>query len=99
MRKNVLKKIKGIKLAFIFGSYAKGKEDSLSDIDLMVIGRPTEDELISEILKVEKKLSREVNYHIFSLADWKKRIKGDNSFLKNILSQAKIFLIGNENEL
>lgn len=97
--KNAFKKINGIKIAFIFGSYAKGKEDSLSDIDLMVIGRPTEDELISEILKVEKKLSREVNYHIFSLADWKKRIKGDNSFLKNILSQAKIFLIGNENEL
>ncbi|MCK4401009.1 nucleotidyltransferase domain-containing protein [bacterium] len=97
--KNALKKIKGIKLAFIFGSYAKGKEDSLSDIDLMVIGKPSEDELISEILKVEKKLSREVNYHIFSLADWEKRIKGDNSFFKNILSQAKIFLIGDKNEL
>ena len=97
--KNALKKNKGIKLAFIFGSYAKGEEDSLSDIDLMVIGKPSEDKLILEILKVEKKLSREVNYHIFSLADWEKRIKGENSFLKNILSQAKIFLIGDKNEL
>jgi len=97
--KNALKKIKGIKLAFIFGSYAKGKEDVLSDIDLMVIGKLSEDELISEILKVEKKLSREVNYHIFSLTDWEKRIKGDNSFLKNILSQTKIFLIGDKNGL
>ena len=47
--KNALRKIKGIKLAFIFGSYAKRKEDSLSDIDLMVIGKPSEDELISDI--------------------------------------------------
>jgi len=97
--KNVLKKIKGIKFAFIFGSYAKGKENSLSDIDLMVIGKLNEDELISEILKVEKQLSREVNYHIFSLTDWKKKLKENNSFLKNILSQSKIFLIGNKNDL
>lgn len=97
--KNALKKIKGIELAFIFGSYAKGKEDSLSDIDLMVIGKLNEEELISEILKVEKQLSREVNYHIFSPTDWEKKLKEKKSFLENILAQPKIFLIGNQNDL
>lgn len=97
--REILKNIKNIKIAFIFGSYAKGKEDSFSDIDLMIIGKPDEDKLISEIIKVEKELNREINYHIFSPTDWKKKLKERDSFLENILSQPKIFLIGNKNEL
>jgi predicted nucleotidyltransferase len=94
-----LKKIKNIKVAFIFGSYAKGKEDSLSDIDLMIVGTPDEDLLVSKIAKLEKQLNREINYHIFSEKDWKKKIKEKDPFLENILSQPKIFLIGKNAEL
>jgi len=97
--RETLKKIKNIKIAFIFGSYAKGKEDSFSDIDLMIIGKPDENKLISEIIKIEKELDREINYHIFSPADWKKKLEEKASFLENVLSQPKIFLIGNKNEL
>jgi len=97
--REILKNIKNIKIAFIFGSFAKGEEDSFSDIDLMIIGNPDEDSLISKISKLESQLGREVNYHIFSLADWKNKLKAKNSFLENIVSQPKIFLIGDENEL
>ena len=94
-----LRKIKNIKIAFIFGSFAKGKEDTFSDIDLMIIGNPDEDLLVSKIIQLEKQLDREINYHIFSEADWKKRLKGKDSFLENVLSQPKIFLIGKKDEL
>ncbi len=97
--KNALKNIKDIKVAFIFGSFAKGEEDALSDIDLMIIGQPDEDMLIAKISKLENQLSREINYHIFAPINWQKRIKKKNSFLKNILFQAKIFLIGDNNDL
>jgi len=97
--KKALKKLKNIKVAFIFGSYAKGKEDSFSDIDLMIIGTPDEDKLILEIMKIEKKIEREINYHIFSISDWRRKLKQKNSFLKNVLAQPKIFLIGNKNDL
>ena len=97
--KSALKKIKGIKIAFIFGSYAKGKEDSFSDIDLMIIGNPDEDTLVAKISKIEERIGREVNYHILSHSDWKKKVKEKNSFIKNILIQEKIFLIGNQNDL
>jgi len=97
--KDILREIKNIKSAFIFGSFAKGKEDSYSDIDLMIIGKPDEDELISKISKLESKIGREINYHIFSSSDWKKKIQEKDSFLENILGQPKMFLIGNENEL
>jgi predicted nucleotidyltransferase len=92
--KEILKGIKNINIAFIFGSFAKGKEDTFSDIDLMIIGDPDENELVSKIIEIEKELDREINYHIFSPIDWKKRLKEKDSFLENVLSQPKIFLIG-----
>ncbi len=95
--KELLKKINKIEIAFIFGSYAKNKEDSFSDIDLMIIGKPNEDLLIEKICQLEKLVNRDINYHIFSKKEFKN--KKNNDFVKGILSNPKIFLIGDENEL
>jgi len=87
--KKELGKIKGIKRAFIFGSYAKSKEDSLSDIDLMIIGDIDEDLLISKISKLEEALRREINYHLISEEEWNEKSKKD-SFVKAIVDDPKI---------
>ena len=97
--KDLLKNIKNIELAFIFGSFAKEEEDTYSDIDLMIIGNPNEDELVSAISKIEVKLNREVNYHIYTFSDINKKVQKGNTFINNVLSEPKIFLIGNKNEL
>ena len=97
--KDILKNIKNIELAFIFGSFAKEEEDTYSDIDLMIIGNPNEDELVSAISKIEVKLNREVNYHIYTFSDINKKVQKGNTFINNVLSEPKIFLIGNKNEL
>lgn len=97
--KNALIRIENIKIAFIFGSFAKKNEDSLSDIDLMVIGGPNEDLLIQETSRIEKNISREINYRIFSPEDFRKALKFGEVFIEEILKNPKIFLIGNENEL
>ena len=95
----VFKKIKNTKIAFIFGSFASGKEDTYSDVDLMLMGNPDEDILISKISSIEKKIGREINYNIFSVEDFKKGLKGNEVFLEEILENPKIFIVGNENEL
>ncbi|MBU1178149.1 nucleotidyltransferase domain-containing protein [Patescibacteria group bacterium] len=97
--KEQLKKIKNIDQAFIFGSYAKGKEAAISDIDLFIIGQPDENELIVKINKLERELDREINYHIYSQKDLNKEKKGGNSFTKTVLSEKKIMLIGGKNDL
>lgn len=97
--KSALSKIEGIGTAFIFGSFAKRNEDFLSDIDLMIIGNPDENLLISEIIKIENKIVREINYHIFSPEEWAKRMKQKDNFIRNVLLGQKIFLIGNKNGL
>lgn len=97
--KKMLEKIGNIKISFIFGSFPREKEDQYSDVDLMIIGSPDENKLILQIRKLESQIDREINYHIYSPSDLKKRIKQKNSFIENILFGPKIFLIGNENEL
>ena len=97
--KDALEKVKGIEIAFIYGSFAKEKEDQFSDIDLMIIGNPNEDILITKISSVEEKLKREINYSIFSLDDFKKGLKKKEVFLEEIISNPKLFIIGNQNEL
>lgn len=87
-----LKKIKGIKRAFIFGSFAKNKEDSISDIDLMIIGNIDENLLIAKISKLEELLRREINYHIWGQKEFEKKAKTE-SFIQTILEEPKIELV------
>ncbi|MEK7203058.1 MAG: nucleotidyltransferase domain-containing protein [Patescibacteria group bacterium] len=90
--KKELKKVEGIKQAFIFGSFAKGEEQSASDIDLMIIGKVNEDLLIKKISQLEFLLKREINYHLFSETEWQKKFK-TNSFLKAVVNGPKIKII------
>lgn len=97
--KEFLEKIDGITLVFIFGSFAKEKEDQFSDIDLMIVGNPDESIIISRIFKVEEKLAREINYSIFSEKDIQKGLRKKNVFLENVMENSKIFIIGDQNDL
>lgn len=97
--RKTLQKITGIESAFIFGSFAQGKEDAQSDIDLMVLGHPEEDEIVLAVSKLEKALDREINYHIYSRTEFGKKVQGKESFVHSIMRHPKIFIIGHEKEL
>lgn len=81
--KKEVTKIKGLKYAFIFGSYVKGDFGSNSDIDLFVIGKINEDDLFPRIRKIEESINREINHHLYLEKEFLKQIK-TNSFLQNI---------------
>ena len=96
LEKNLLQ-IKGIKKAFIFGSFAKGTEYAGSDIDLLIIGTINKDKLNEKLRLLEDILQREINYHSYTLIEFNKK-KNKDDFLKNIVNGPKIELIGkNEN--
>ena len=90
-----LSDLNGISKAFIFGSFADGTMDALSDIDIIVVGNINEDILIEKISRLESKFEREINYHIFSDKEFIKRKKEKDSFISRILTKPTIFLIGN----
>lgn len=86
-----------IKFAFIYGSTASGEDKKCSDIDLMIIGSPKMEELTPLISKAESKLRREINYSVFSESEFLS--KKSSAFIKNVLNNKKLMLIGDTDEL
>jgi len=88
-----------IRLAFIFGSVAKRAEDRFSDIDLLVVGDITFGDVVDLISTAEEALSRELNPVVYTLAEFNKRLSENHYFIRDILSEDKIFVVGDDNEL
>lgn len=88
-----------IRVAFIFGSVARSTDDRRSDIDLMVVGKISFGDVVSLLTPAEQKLGREVNPVVYPIAEFKKRLKEDHHFVKTVLEDDKIFVIGDEDEL
>lgn len=90
---------KKIKVAFIYGSFARGEEAAGSDIDLFVIGRASLDEVVSALANVENAISREINPSLFSEAEFRKKKSQKNHFVRSVMKSEKEFVIGSEDEL
>ncbi len=93
--KELVDKLDSVDCAFIFGSMAKGTENSNSDVDLMLIGDINQDALTTAISSVEGKIAREINYHIYSNQEIVRKIKEKDSFISNIFLSPIIKLKGN----
>jgi len=97
--KKDLEKSNDIKIAFIYGSYARGEENLLSDIDLFVIGEITSKKISKILAKPKRELGREINYTVYSAPEYRKRIMKRDHFVNAVLKKEKIFIIGDEDEL
>jgi predicted nucleotidyltransferase len=89
---------KSIEFAFVYGSFARGDENAGSDIDLMVVGQVTLDELLEHLTPLERTLRRPVNPTVYSQKELRAKLKAGNHFLKAIQKGKNTFLIGDENE-
>ena len=85
--------------AFIYGSVASGQERPNSDIDLMLIGTVRFEDVIRLIHPYQEELRREINPHVYTAAEFKRRAREKNSFIDRILKLPKISVIGDPDEL
>ena len=88
-----------IAVAFVYGSVARQAETAKSDIDLMVVGKASIDDVISHLASVEKNTGRQINPTVYSVSEFKAKITGGNHFLRTVLKNPKVFLLGDEDEL
>jgi predicted nucleotidyltransferase len=89
-----------IKIAFVYGSVAKGTDTARSDIDLMVIGEELNySELYTTLLSAENDLARKVNPMFLSPKDWRRKASVKGSFISKINALPKIFVFGSEGDL
>ncbi len=87
--------IKGIKIAFIYGSFAKGQETAESDVDLLLVGDVNQDILDTALQGLEKKLGRTINYVLYDWKEFKEKVSSRDGFITDVLKDEKIILTGN----
>jgi predicted nucleotidyltransferase len=81
--------------AFIYGSVAKGKDTAKSDIDLMVISEKVAyADLFAALEPATNRLKRTVNPTLYSPIDIEKRILNGNAFVKRVMEQPKLWVMG-----
>ena len=90
---------KRVLVAFVYGSVAREQETAQSDVDLMVVGKATLDEILSRLYAVEKSIGRPINPTVYSVEEFKSKLASGNHFLTAVLRGQKIFLLGDEDEL
>jgi predicted nucleotidyltransferase len=88
-----------ISLAFIYGSVARQEEKAESDIDMMIVGKVTLEDVLTQLGDVEPSLGRAVNPTVYSAAEFKTKLASGNHFLNSVVRGDKVFLIGDEDEL
>jgi predicted nucleotidyltransferase len=88
-----------IDLAFVYGSIARAAERSSSDVDLLIVGKVSLRGLTPALHETEKELSRAVNVSVYGRKEFTRKVREGHHFLRAILDEEKLFIVGNENEL
>jgi len=88
-----------IHCAFIFGSAARGDLMNHSDVDLMVIGEVARWDLVQPLRAAAAALFRSVNPVTMRPHEFVDRLADEQPFLLNVLSDPKVYLIGDEDGL
>lgn len=88
-----------IRVAFIYGSVARGEEKKSSDVDVLIIGDVDFSDIISAFQASQKMLGREINPTVYPIAEFNIKIRKGHHFLTQVIDKPKVFLVGDENEL
>jgi predicted nucleotidyltransferase len=100
LRAALLPLIKGISLAFVYGSVARAQDTAASDIDLKVISETlTYGELFAALESATQRLGRTVNPTVYTRKELDKRIRADNAFVQRVLSRPKLRVLGKDSDL
>lgn len=92
-------KLGRIKYAMIARRFAEFRESGPEDVDVLVVGRVVVPELQALIADEQAKREREINYSYMDEAEFNFRIRRRDPFILRVLTQPKIMVIGNEEEM
>ena len=87
------KKLKGLKEAYVFGSYARGNFGSQSDIDILLIGNHSSIEAQKLVSGIQNDLKRELNLIDMTEKEFTKRKKNKDELIVEIFKNKNIKII------
>lgn len=91
--------VKGVHLAFVFGSVARGDARADSDVDLAVVGDARFREVVAALRPAQETLGREINPVVYSVAELKQRLSEENRFVQDLVMGRRMFIIGSADDL
>jgi len=88
-----------IRLAFVYGSIAKGTDTAKSDVDLLVVSDDlTHFDAYELLLPVEAQLGRQISPNVFGSDEWRRKKAETDSFAARIARQPRLFVLGEEGD-
>ena len=90
---------KRVLVAFVFGSFAEGKEKADSDLDLFIIGEVGLRKVTELLSGVSDIIGREINPHVMEPDEFQKRVRNTDHFITGILNTPKLFIKGSAHDL
>lgn len=96
LRKLLAPHARRLKLAFVFGSVAKGTAAPGSDIDLLWVGALSPSELVLELAGAERRLGRRVSVIAYSEEEFSGLLAEKGGFPSNVLEGPLLWVIGTE---
>jgi predicted nucleotidyltransferase len=85
-----------LKLAFVFGSVAKGSAAPASDIDLLWVGKLMPSDVVIELAGAEQRLGRKVSVIAYSEDEFAGLLAKADHFLAGVLAGPVLWLFGGE---
>ena len=87
-----------IRLAYVFGSVAQGKERPASDVDVLVVGAVSFAAVVEALSAAGERLRREVNPVVMTKAAYEAKLAGRDRFVTRVSREPKIVLMGDSVE-
>lgn len=88
----------GIKVALVYGSLARGRATANSDIDLLVVGDASFEDVVGRTARAQEILRREINPLVMSSAEFQDRISKGDHLLDSILKAPFLPVLGDPRE-
>lgn len=87
-----------IRLAYVFGSVAQGKERATSDVDVLVVGSASFAVVVEALSAAGERLRREVNPVVMTRTAYEAKLAGHDRFVSRVSREPKIVLMGETGE-
>ncbi|UTY56788.1 MULTISPECIES: ArsR family transcriptional regulator [unclassified Massilia] len=89
-----------LNVAFVYGKTAKEQEGSGDAIELLLIGENTTyGELLNRLPVAERLLRRKINPNLYSVPDFRRRLREQQPFILQVLDERKVFVLGDDTDL
>jgi len=92
-------KLGQVRYAALSRAFVEGREPRSQDVDLLVVGQVEVSRLQSMVREAEGEHGHEINYTVLTEDELNFRKKRNDAFMRDVLLQPLVMLIGNEREL